>query len=243
MAPRFSRLRHAIERAAYRAREIRDGDAHARYGIKPGYRHRATRSYFEDAEGPVVYQPDVYRLGADLGKLISARYLVDVGCGRARKLIEAAARSGMRPVGIDFGANLRHCRASHPDATWIEIDLERPDASVMASDTLRDAVVVCSDVIEHLENPDGLVHLLREWMRSSRICILTTPERDLVHGIGHRGPPRNPHHLREWNAAELADYLSGSGLNLIHVGLTRSTNAAPDMKTSLVIIGPTDPPA
>jgi 2-polyprenyl-3-methyl-5-hydroxy-6-metoxy-1,4-benzoquinol methylase len=239
MAPRFSRLRHAVERAGYFLREMRGSATDARYGIKPGYRHRKQRSYFEDVQGPVVYQPDVYRLAAHLGALGSARYLVDLGCGRAHKLLEVTAATAMQPVGIDFGDNLRHCRATRPDATWIEADLERPDVSLVGQDILGDAIVVCSDVIEHLEDPDGLVRLLREWMRAARICVLTTPERDLLHGPRHRGPPRNPHHLREWNAAELAGYLSGSGLNVLHVGLTRSSNAAPDMRTSLAIIGPT----
>ena len=98
-------------------------------------------------------------------------------------------------------------------------------------------------MIEHLRNPDGLVALLREWLRASPLCILTTPERDLEHGTHHRGPPHNRHHVREWNAAEFAHYLVASGLNVSFIGLTRSSDQSGEMNTTLALLGRAPPGA
>jgi hypothetical protein len=235
----FYRLKRGAEIAGHRLREMLGPAGKERYGIKAEYRHRSGVTYFYDTDASIVYQPDVYRLAATLARQMSARYLVDIGCGHARKLLEAAALTSMAPVGIDFGANLEHCRRNHPEKLWVAADLEQPAASLVSGEILRDSVLICADVIEHLRDPDRIVEFLRQWLSVSRLCVLTTPERDLEHGRSHRGPPPNPHHVREWNAAELKSYLLAGGLNVLFVGLTRSSDRSAEMKTSLVLLGPT----
>ncbi|MEJ6021297.1 methyltransferase domain-containing protein [Ramlibacter sp. PS4R-6] len=234
-------MKRAAEIAELRARELLTGKKGSRFGIKASYLHRERAVYFEDDDESVVYQPDVYMLAAHLGRLAGARYLVDIGCGAGRKLIETAEATGMVPIGIDCGSNLERSRAARPHWQWLEVDLEQPAGSLLPEEVLRQAVLVCADVIEHLNDPTGLVGLLREWMRAARVGVLTTPERDLEYGIGHRGPPPNLRHVREWNAAELASYLRLEGLNVPFIGLTRSNDQSPQMKTTLAILGPTSP--
>ena len=44
--------------------------------------------------------------------------------------------------------------------------------------------------------------------------IISTPERDRVHGKKHFGPPTNPFHIREWNTREFEEYLTESGIQI-----------------------------
>jgi hypothetical protein len=208
------------------------------FGIKAGYRHRDQACYFLDdvtATRGVVFQPDVYTFAEEVAARRDplGREIVDVGCGWGDKL---AAMHARRPawsyVGIDFGANIEHCRVEHPFAEWIEADLERPLAFSPLS-VAPGAVVICSDVIEHLVNPNVLVESLRAFGPGTEI-VLSTPDRDVNHGYDHNGPPPNLNHVREWNSAELVAYLEEGGLRVKHCGLTRGSDNSSVMGTTLV---------
>src|SRR5215831_1019668 len=69
-------------------------------------------------------------------------------------------------------------------------------------------LVICADVIEHLPEPDGLLR----YLQSIAPCwiVLSTPDRDVV-GARYgtmEGPPKNIHHVREWNMPEFRSYIS-----------------------------------
>jgi hypothetical protein len=183
-----------------------------------------------------VYQPDVYELAGALARAAAARHIVDIGCGYADKLVRCARACGVKPVGVDYRENIAHCRKAYPDGTWIEADLETVSERIIATDVLRKAVIVCSDVIEHLKDPMNLLRFLQACMRWAPIGVLSTPERDLTYGPGHAGPPPNRAHVREWNAAELTEFLRSSGLTVSFIGLTRSSDASPIMKTLLAVL-------
>jgi len=112
-------------------------------------------------------------------------------------------------IGIDYGVNLAVCREKYPFGRWIECDLDRPAAISVDSEILRKAVIVCSDVVEHLVNPEFLLGNLAVLMHTAPACLISTPERDLTRGAQDNGPPANPAHIREWNSKEfkvLLDY-------------------------------------
>jgi len=214
----------------------------SKYKIKSGYVERESPAYFEDVPDGIVYQPDVYALAGVLAQLIRAKYLVDLGCGSAQKLIDTSRRYSLRPIGLDHGANLVHCRNSYREGQWIEADFENPDRNLLDPDVLEQAVIICSDLIEHLRDPSSLVSLLKEWLRFARLGIVSTPERDVRWGVKHNGPPPNLHHIREWNAEELDSYLKESGLTVNFLGLTRSINTAYSMWTMFALLGATQEP-
>jgi hypothetical protein len=209
------------------------GDAD-RYFLGPGYRSRAQPSYFVDDLAGVVYQPDVYPLAARYGALVGASTLVDVGCGRAAKLLEAAGP--LETIGIDVGDNLAWCRAHHPARRWLECDLDRPHRLPVPAAVLEGAVLVCSDVIEHLGQPEHLLCALRAALGHARALVLSTPERDLTRGLADPGPPANACHIREWNLPELVRLLEHHGLPPRRVGLTRSDDRSSVMHTTLVVV-------
>ncbi len=209
-----------------------------RHGIRPGYRPRpAPPDYFVDAvESTTVWQPDVYATTARVARALGARRIVDVGCGNARKLLPLGEDFAL--VGIDHGANLASCRERHPWADWREHDLESHDLLPLAADELRGAVLVSSDVIEHLVRPELLVRKLAAALAVAEAVVLSTPERERTWGAAHDGPPPNPAHVREWTLTELAAFLESEGLEHGELGLTRSNDVANELATILAVLVP-----
>jgi len=46
------------------------------------------------------------------------------------------------------------------------------------------------------------------------MILLTTPNRNALYGPSHSGPPKNPHHVREWNRGELNALLFCNGMGV-----------------------------
>lgn len=149
------------------------------YGIKDGYRENPGPVYFTDnveAERGELFQPDVYAMAELLVQLCGMDTIVDVGCGQATKLALIRERHPeWRYIGVDYGGNLDVCRARYPWGEWVEHDLEHH----IALSGLRDVgacVTVCSDVIEHLVDPDPLVRSLWTFAHGHGPVVLSTPE-------------------------------------------------------------------
>lgn len=206
--------------------------------IKNDYTPRGMSKYFDDslveAEG-IVHQPDVYQFAAFLGRRFGCSHVIDLGCGKARKLV------GLYPefhiIGIDYGGNIRHCQEQYPYGTWIEFNLEQDINISLDRNIIQNAVIICADVIEHLNNPLNLLKAIKVLLNDSPVAILTTPERDLVHGADHLGPPPNPSHVREWSLPELERFLKANGLNICFSGLTVNNNRDLEKKTAITVLG------
>ena len=167
-------------------------------------------AYEDDIQdGGIIYQPDVYEDARKRIQVYQARSLfVDVGCGRAGKLL---ALKGVETVGIDYKNNVKWLRESFPTRTWLDIDLELIKSDALSKSILLGSTVICADVVEHLRDPSNLLRCLSEWMSVVREVVFTTPERELHYGYNHRGPPRNTHHVREWNTKEFESLLKSFG--------------------------------
>lgn len=207
------------------------------YGIKDGYRENPGPVYFTDdvtQDRGIVFQPDVYALaewaaGYDSDEDLRPS-IVDVGCGRADKLAAMRARHPeWEYVGVDYGGNIAWCRENYDWGEWIDHDLE----AEFSVETWTAPVIVCSDVIEHLVDPLPLLASLRK--AGPAVVVLSTPERDVQYGPKHIGPSKNLCHVREWNAAELHDLLTGEGFNVRFHGLTRSSDQGWSMATQIVV--------
>lgn len=200
--------------------------------LPAGYRENRPSFFLDDVteERGLVFQPDVYALAETLAVLGGKSKIVDVGCGWAGKL---AILHDHHPewefVGIDYDQNIAHCREVYEWGTWVELDLERPMVGFLEPE----AVVICSDVIEHLVDPTDLVHSLRDC--GAHAMVISTPERDVQHGPNHAGPSPNLCHVREWNAPELHAYLVSEGLTVRFLGLTRGHDQSWIMPTQVAI--------
>ncbi|MDQ1591836.1 MAG: hypothetical protein QOG71_2463 [Pyrinomonadaceae bacterium] len=212
-------------------------DGRAEFFIKPGYTTRAAPEYFHDTLADtrgITHQPDAYPLAAHLAAYYGCRHVIDIGCGLAHKLVELHPR--FEVIGVDFGDNLHRCRERYPFGQWIEWDLERDGVIELDPAIVASSVVVCSDVIEHLVDPTGLLANLRALLEHAPAAVLTTPERDLVRGSSHFGPPQNPSHVREWNLAELEMLLRAERLRINFTGLTMDNDHEWQKRTSLAVL-------
>src|SRR5258706_9646768 len=120
------------------------------YNLKSDYISREVPQYFDDVlPDSSAWQCDVYRLAAKLARESGIQRLVDIGCGRAEKLLSFADEFQL--TGIDYGANISHLIQNHPQHHWIDIDL---NANIILAETFVDSICICADIIEHLPNPD-----------------------------------------------------------------------------------------
>lgn len=206
-----------------------------RHGIRFGYEARPEPEYFLDfVASDVVYQPDVYTATARVARALNATRIIDIGAGSAEKLVPL--RDEFELIGIDFGANLEGCRERYPWGDWRHHDLEEEVPLPVTSDELDGAVLIASDVIEHLIRPELLLRKLAAGLQDARAVVISTPERDATYGELQLGPPRNPAHVREWTLDELGTFLESEGLGHGDMLLTRSNDDDDKLATSLAVL-------
>lgn len=204
------------------------------FGIREGYTHRAEPDYFHDVKPDgKTWQPDVIPIAVHLARLLKLKTLIDIGCGRGHGLVPYATE--FEVIGVDYGANIEHCRKVYPFGRWLDCNLEE-ETPYFDSETLKNSMVVCSDVLEHLRNPECLIMTLKMAVCCAPVVVLSTPDRERVYGYDHSGEPGNPHHVREWTLSELTTWLATYGLYAVWSGWTVSNNVDKAKNTSLVVL-------
>ena len=189
-----------------------------RYSIRSGYAAREIPEYFDDDLGDVIWQPDVYEDAGRIAGRLGAGRIVDVGAGDGTKLAEL--HPAFEIIGVDYGANVERSSARFPFGSWRHHDLDTDAPLPISDDELGGAVVVCSDVIEHLRTPELLLAKLLGTLDRASAVLISTPERELWHGVRSDGPPRNRHHVREWSIREFGHILGMAGFEHVSMGLT-----------------------
>ena len=135
--------------------------------------------------------------------------IIDVGTGDGTKL--AGLHPAFEIIGIDFGANVERSSERFPFGTWRHHDLDTDTPMPVSAKELQASVVVCSDVIERLRAAELLLAKLLGTLAHAAAVVISTPERELWHGVRTPGPPRNRHHVREWSIREFGHLLAASG--------------------------------
>src|SRR5205085_9353286 len=172
--------------------------AKTRYAIDPGYKHRPKPSYFDDTANSDNWQREVYEKARLLMRDEGLKSVYDLGCGSGYKLINILGE--FETTGIDLPETIGAVQKRYPSRRWVAGRFETLELGTAD-------LVICSDVIEHVEDPDALMRIIlsatKEWI------ILSTPARELMYSDRQRfrfGPPDNPTHLREWSMAEIMRY-------------------------------------
>lgn len=124
---------------------------------------------------------------------------VDIGCGCGHS---TAIMRGFCPgdwTGVDFGESaIVEARKLFPDIRFRYFPIPE-DIPLGAYDG-----VVCSEVIEHVEDPVAFVRVLLEITAPGGTLVLTTPNR----------PVNDPGHLRVFSRETLADLFLGDNADL-----------------------------
>ena len=168
------------------------------YCIKAGYHKGGGVEKFDDRQNTDQWQRNVYESALELIKKNNGKSVVDVGCGSGYKLMHMFGNYDT--TGIELAETCHWLNLNYPGKKWLEF--ENTDPRQMKTD-----MVICSDVIEHVQNPDGLMDFLGKI--AFRWLVLSTPERNRVRGKMDFGPPENTSHYREWSDTEFRAYVSG----------------------------------
>jgi 2-polyprenyl-3-methyl-5-hydroxy-6-metoxy-1,4-benzoquinol methylase len=168
-----------------------------KYFIKENYISRKKEIYFDDRENTDRFQNEVYLQAKKIFTRNEMSSVMDIGCGSAFKLLKYFKE--FDTCGIDLTKTINFLKDKYPDRTWL-------DHNIKYKLEYQSDMIIASDIIEHLDDPDKLLNFIHGI--EFKIAIISTPERDLVRGIDHQGPPNNIHHIREWNTDELFKYVS-----------------------------------
>jgi len=167
------------------------------YFIHDGYYPREATVLFDDTSNDDQWQMEVYKFAREVCDKYGFKVICDVGCGSGYKLVNYFKE--FTTIGIDLPATCDFLRKRWPDRCWIDANHE-----VVQSQQID--LVIASDVIEHVLNPDELLRYIKQLR--PRYVVISTPDRNLLRAGTHDGPPKNPAHVREWSFAEFHAYIA-----------------------------------
>ncbi|HML34178.1 class I SAM-dependent methyltransferase [Sporomusa sphaeroides] len=158
------------------------------------------------------YQYYAYKYAYQLAKKKELDNILDLGCGVATK-INCFFGKEFNIFGVDQDSAIQKCKKLFCDGVYISENFESPSYEVTKILPKCD-MVICSDVIEHLENPDKLLEYIKKISKENTYIVITTPERNSLVGINNK-KPNNPAHIREWSFDEFAKYIKASGFLIL----------------------------
>jgi O-antigen biosynthesis protein len=143
-----------------------------------------------------------YWLAADLA---SGLTVLDAGCGMGYGTEMIARAGASRVVGIDLAPEAIAAASERVGgvAEFQVGDVRDPPFEREAFD-----LVVCFEVLEHLEDPEPALTALKDVLRDGGLMIASSPNRGVY-------PPGNPHHLHEFTLGELRDALEARFANVV----------------------------
>lgn len=189
------------------------------------FRHKIGADYclqkdlqaYDDRTEKDHWQKAVYLNARRIAALNGFSRVADFGCGSGYKLIKFFSKYEV--AGFEIEPALSFLKEKYPTRTWL-------DGSFIDDIDLDFDLVICSDVLEHLDDPS---RLLKKFASSSgKIFVLSTPALELLSEKGasrRNGPPSNKSHLLEWSTVEFSNFVSSELSILSHsiVNLMQST--------------------
>lgn len=163
------------------------------YYLPESYVPRLDNEAFDDTPHTDLWQNDVYELAHQIAMAYGLGTVLDIGCGSGFKLMKFFEQ--FYTCGVEVEPTLSWLRNKYPRRLWRGAHEELGDYRL----------VICSDVIEHVADPDALLDSIKR-ARPKRI-VISTPDRSML-DCDQTGPPNNLAHQREWNFSEFDRYLT-----------------------------------
>ncbi len=154
---------------------------------------------------------DVYKLCRKIIKKKEVKSVLDIGCGIGIKLMKLIEPVCENIYGIDQELSINYARQKYGQKNFFIDNIEDPELKLKQKFDL----IICSDVIEHLKNPDKLINYIKKYSDKNSLIVISTPERDILRGKNIR-QISHWSHVREWNRIELYRYLKNHNLNVIY---------------------------
>jgi 2-polyprenyl-3-methyl-5-hydroxy-6-metoxy-1,4-benzoquinol methylase len=136
-------------------------------------------------------------------------HILDIGCGTGELVKYLSDRNEeWQFLGIDISLRgLQHAKGLSPRAQFLQCDLQRTTPQTPEYKRWAD-VAVCSEVLEHVDNPHLLLINAKEMMKPGGLLLITVPSgsiSDFDRHIGHR---------QHFSSAELSQVIRRAGLNV-----------------------------
>ncbi len=175
------------------------------------------------------YQWAVYGRCYEVAAKNRLKSILDVGCGPATKLNQLFAEN-YEIYGVDQESIVHICREIHGRGIYLAEDFDRPSYELRRYINTVD-MIICADVIEHVDDPDKLLEYIRKFSSPQTFVIISTPERNALAGEEAMSPT-NPFHIREWAFQELCDYLEHLGFKILEHKTVRPFRFGADFMTA-----------
>ncbi|TGR18096.1 glycosyltransferase [Mesorhizobium sp. M8A.F.Ca.ET.202.01.1.1] len=198
---------------------------------------RVCEIFGDTAKSTVIWQADVYHHARRLAEAHNISNIIDIGCGNGDKLAHYFPRESFNTIGVDFLSSLLVAKGRHLDRRWVECDITQYTDIRQVFESLSEhlpAVIILSDVIEHLVDVRPLVSGMRTLMRRnerSRL-VVSTPDRSRLQKTEIEDLPNNRAHVREWNLEELIAFFISAGFCVDRCGWTRMNQFDESFSTS-----------
>lgn len=181
------------------AMHYKDFKTSAGYQLDCNYISPNKYHHYDDREETDNWQLEVYLFALGLMVRNGFKTVADIGCGSGYKLVHYL--KDYETIGVELAENVSYLKKTYPDRKWQE--------SYFSLTAEIDAdVIIFSDVIEHLVDPDLALAYIKK--QSFKYLIISTPAREFLYQESEPffyGPPRNPAHQREWTMVEFRAYI------------------------------------
>lgn len=177
--------------------------------------------------------PHVYTLACHIVELSGAELVINLG-GYSQMLACVPVGTRVRTFGFNTGETLAVEKPRSIDFQFEQFDFNR-GLPVFTDAELANAVVICTNVIECVREPERLLRGLAHIASACRYLLISTPARDRTQGAVSPGSSAGPFHCQEWTLSEFVVLARSFGLRLPFYGYT-SNSAFHGWKTSVLAI-------
>jgi SAM-dependent methyltransferase len=139
--------------------------------------------------------------------LVEGKRVLDAGCGTGYGA-ELLAREGAAAV---VGVDIDEQAFDRTQAVAGAVTFRKADLRELPADLGDFDVVVCFEVLEHIDDPTTALDRLAGVLRPDGVLVVSSPNKDVY-------PPGNPYHKHEFRPDELRDALAA---RFAHVRLVR----------------------
>ncbi len=180
---------------------------------------------------------DVYSFAARISEMIGCKHIIITGCSNDDEFSQE--NSKYHVIGVDWKPNLKGHNEKFPLQK-----LDQPPAKqeriTLTENMLRNAVIVCSNDVEQLNEIAPILSRMQKLMAFSPVCILTVKEKETEKENKSPNLPITPNQARRPNLEEFRSLLNNFNLNVQFTGFTADNSQSFSMKTAVAVIHKND---